>query len=204
MLTKPISSNLVAAVLVLVVMLGAYGWYLEPELAPKWAITMFIMPVCWGGIEFLKRTGARRRPNADLNDLRSAIAGAGLILAVALILDLAATLDFIDGSSGEISRRVMQAIIGIVLAIYGNSIPKRLAPSSETACEPSRMQSLQRFAGWTFVLAGLAYSIVWLTFPVERANSVSMLMVAASVVLVGVRCAWSVTTRKRGQPLAEF
>ena len=60
MLTKPIPTHLVAAVLVLVVTLGAYGWYLQPELAPKWAVAMFLLPVVWAAIELLNWPGARK------------------------------------------------------------------------------------------------------------------------------------------------
>ena len=137
----------------------------------------------------------------QLSSLRKPLIGAGLLLAASWSLAEAERLDFIDGN---ISERAMGVLLGVVLVIIGNFIPKTLEPLSAQQCEPSRKQSLQRFAGWAFVLAGLAHAIVWLTFPLERANSVAMLVVATSVALVAGRLAWLVMTRKPAQPSAEL
>lgn len=130
--------------------------------------------------------------------LRNSIIGAGLLLAASVSLAGAQWFEFIDHSFSE---RAMGVLLGIVLIICGNFIPKTLEPLATQRCEPSRLQSLQRFAGWTFVLAGLGYAIVWLTFPIDRANGVAMAIVATGLVLVAGRTAW-VAGRKRAQPNA--
>jgi len=126
-----------------------------------------------------------------------AIVTAGSILAVSVGLKyLVAT-----GTLDEIaSNRVMGAMIGIVLAISGNYIPKTLKPMSERQCNSSRWISLRRFAGWAFVIAGSSYSAVWLFAPVELTSVLSRYIVATCVLLVAVPFAWLIISRKRGQP----
>ncbi len=98
----------------------------------------------------------------------------------------------------------MGVILGLVLVIVGNFMPKNVEPSSEERCEPSAAQALQRFAGWTFVLAGVAYSLVWLVFPLRHASLVSTLTLAAAVLLVAARLLRAVLPRKSVRPPAEL
>lgn len=121
--------------------------------------------------------------------------GAGLILAAALSLKSLASFDVIDS---ETSKRVMQVLFGIILMISGNLIPK-----SDEQCGAAKGQSLRRFAGWTFVIAGLVYATVWLVAPLEIARIISLSVVAASVLLVTVPFAWMILASKRAQPPAE-
>jgi dipeptide/tripeptide permease len=127
--------------------------------------------------------------------------GAGLILAAALSLGLAEQLGVLDGGMSE---RAMGVFIGAVLVVCGNSIPKTLKPLAQEKCEPASEQALRRFAGWTFVLAGLGYAIAWLVVPLEWANLVATLIAAAAVGLVAARVLRAVLPRKRIQPPAEL
>ena len=195
---RPFSLNLMPVVLLLVVGLGGWMWYLQPVHAVKWAVTMFMLPAAWGVLEFAKKMGARRL-SAERSQLtlKGALMGAGLILMISLGVSLASTYGIIDGSA---SKRAMGVVLGLVLVVYANSIPKILTPLTAGKCDPAREQSFQRFAGWTFVLSGLAYSISWLLLPVETARTVAMLFVAAGVLLVGVRLLSSVMRHSRAQP----
>ena len=136
-------------------LLGGWMWYLHPENGSKWAVMVFLLPVAVGIWELVKRA----RSPSDEAQLRinRALTGAGLLLAAALALKLA---DAYDLLAGGMSDRAMGVILGIVVVIFGNSMPKTLEPLAKKGCEPSKTQALQRFAGWTFVLSGLAYSLV--------------------------------------------
>lgn len=129
--------------------------------------------------------------------MRSALIFAGLILAFSLGLTLAVSSDWIGSSTMQRAQGVMA---GLVLVIFANLVPKTLEPLSSTQCEPSRKQSLQRFTGWTLVLAGLGYSIAWLTFPIEQARIPAMGIVATGILLVAVRVAWTLMSRERTPP----
>ena len=100
-------------------------------------------------------------------------------------------------------ERAQGVMVGLVLAVCANLVPKTLEPLSTTRCEPSRKQALQRFAGWTLVLAGLGYSIAWLVLPLDQARIPAMSIVASGLLLVLARVAWTFMTSSGAQPPAE-
>ena len=87
--------------------------------------------------------------------------------------------------------RMTQVGIGVVLALYGNFIPKNATRSRGPACTPSRMQSLLRFGGWAFTLAGLGYAGLWAFAPVAVANAAAMPLVAAATAATAGYCGWA-------------
>ena len=95
----------------------------------------------------------------------------------------------------ETSKRAVQVAIGFLVVFSANLAPKTLEPLA-TACDPSRIQSLQRFCGWTLVLAGLGYSLVWLVAPIEHAGVSSMAILGAGVLLVAARYLWTFKGRE--------
>jgi len=127
------------------------------------------------------------------------------LVAAALILGISLGLKYFV-STGSIdvivSKRIMGAIIGLVLAIWGNFTPKALKPLSEKSCDSSRWVSLRRFAGWAFVVSGLSYSAVWLFAPMQYTAVISMTIVGASLVLVLTLMIWLIISRKRSRPHA--
>lgn len=50
---------------------------------------------------------------------------------------------------------------------------------------------MQRFTGWTLVLAGLIYSLCWLVAPLDVARVASTAAVATGLALVAARATWS-------------
>lgn len=131
--------------------------------------------------------------------IRNALILAGLILAFSFSLNQAVRYDWIAADTMERAQGVM---VGLVLVICANLVPKTLEPLSRR-CDSSRKQSLQRFAGWTLVLAGLGYSIAWLVLPVEQARIPAMSIVAAGLLLVLARVAWLFMSGSEAQPPAE-
>ncbi|MFQ5527557.1 MAG: hypothetical protein ACE5GX_15005 [Thermoanaerobaculia bacterium] len=85
----------------------------------------------------------------------------------------------------------MGVAMGLVLVIFANAAPKTLEPWAEARCGPAKSQAVQRFAGWTLVLAGLGYSLAWLTLPIDRVNARAMLIVVAGVLLVAGKVLWA-------------
>jgi uncharacterized membrane protein len=96
----------------------------------------------------------------------------------------------------QFPQRVTMAIIGAMLAFLGNAIPKTLTPMAATRCDPAKMQSLQRFAGYAWVITGLIFSLVWLFLPKPAAQPLSVMVVLFGTLAVAVRIAG----RKRFTP----
>ena len=113
--------------------------------------------------------------------IKGALIMAGLILALAFGLKLAANNGFIEASTTE---RAMGVVTGLVLVVFANFMPKNFGPLSESRCGPGMGQNLRRFAGWTLVLAGLGYAIIWLTLPIALAHIWAKVIVASGLVLV--------------------
>ncbi len=136
-----------------------------------------------------------------MRTIRGALVLAGVILAVPLVLALAVRSDLIANDTAE---RLRQVIMGMVLVISANVVPKMLKPLAEERCGASTTQAVQRFAGWTLVLAGLGYAVAWVILPIDRASVVATSIVAAGVVLVMARVLGAFMSKNRVQPPADL
>lgn len=91
-------------------------------------------------------------------DLKAGLAWAGGMIALALCAALARKLGYIDA---ETATRVT-AINGLMIAWFGNRMPKAFVPS---ACTRQAM----RIGGWSMVLSGLVYAALWAFAPLQVA-----------------------------------
>lgn len=103
----------------------------------------------------------------------------GIVLSLALI---ATTLSLTwAGKAGLIDAdlpvRITMALSCILIAFYGNAIPKALMRSADAI-------SARRFAGWSFVLTGIATSAIWILAPVDFAAEATLIIVGATALLV--------------------
>jgi uncharacterized membrane protein len=128
------------------------------------------------------------------HEIRRALWTAGALIGVALLLKWMSNTGAING---DVSERLIQVAIGVVLVVTANFVPKQLSKISEDGCEPSRRQSLQRFTGWAFVLAGIAYAIIWIAAPMDVAFVASVCVIGATMLLVLVPCVWLLLRRSR-------
>ncbi len=112
---------------------------------------------------------------------KGALITAGLLLALAFAANYAEGTGFFEPDTSD---RVMGVATGLVLVVFANFMPKNLGPLSESRCATSKGQNMRRFAAWTFVLAGIAHSLVWLTFSIPQAHIWGKVVVAAGMVLV--------------------
>ena len=93
--------------------------------------------------------------------------------------------------SSDLSRRLMGALLGLMVVVYANAVPKALAPLIRSRCDPAGEQALRRFTGWSFVLGGAAYAIGWIVAPMEVAYLVTASALGAALLLVAVRVSWA-------------
>jgi len=119
-------------------------------------------------------------------ELTHALVVAGLIIASALAAVGARRLGFVDDPL--LGARFVGIFTGLVLAGYGNVIPRRLVRYEPDSAKPARRQAAMRFAGWAFMLAGLANAMVWAFAPSAGMALWSMVPIAAALALVVLRC----------------
>jgi len=104
-----------------------------------------------------------------------------LILIVALALKFAAARHLV---SVDMPMRAIQILVGLMMALYGSAIPKKLPRFREG--DNGLVQSLQRTTGWLLTVAGLGYAAVWALVPLSEAAGWSMAVVGAAIALVAV------------------
>jgi hypothetical protein len=162
---------------------------LVPERRAIWLIAILAMPLLWIGAEATK---------CDKESIRYSIAGAALLVGLALAISAARALGLFGPDDSGIVLRLFGIVNGAILVFYGNVVPKRLVRYDPDAADPGRRRALLRFSGRVFVLAGLADVLVWLIAPVARAALWSMIPVAAGLALVAVRVLRSAYPQRSG------
>jgi hypothetical protein len=195
MVAKSALQHTAPALLVLSAMLAAGNWYLQPDRAWSWASSLLLIGGMALALLFVPRnkSDANRRTAGDA--IRSGVVFAGLMLAIALSLKLGMALGAI--SDADLARRATMVILGAFFAFTGNGMPKTLTPLAALQCDPARVQAFQRFAGWTWVLTGLAFAIVWLLLPLGLAKPVSVVLLMSGMLAIAVQLTWLRTTRRR-------
>ena len=116
-------------------------------------------------------------------DLRLGLVFAGLMIAIPLALKLATRFGWMN--AGDLPDRLLMVLIGAFIVVTGNAIPKRLSPRGR--CEPVEVQAFRRFAGWTWVLAGLALMLAWLVLPNAAADVVTFTVLPIGIGLIALR-----------------
>lgn len=88
------------------------------------------------------------------------LAWGGGVVAVALGATLARKLGHIDHDT---VKRLVFGMIGLMLAHFGNRLPKSVVPSL-------RARQAKRVAGWSLVLSGLVYAGLFVFAPIPVAT----------------------------------
>lgn len=106
------------------------------------------------------------------------LALAASIIAISLGLTWAAKTGAINA---DLPARITMALSGLIIAFYGNAIPKAFIRSANGI-------AARRFAGWAFVLSGLATAAAWALAPTDLAATISLATLGATVLLVLATC----------------
>lgn len=118
-----------------------------------------------------------------------------LLVAVVYLLT-AAMLDALRHRqvfSPEMVQRLSGILMGMVLIVSANAIPKRLVPLSRLSCDPAREQTLRRLGARVLLLGGVGYTLAFALAPIAMASTLAIGLLAPAVVAVAsitARCAW--------------
>lgn len=104
-------------------------------------------------------------------DVTAGFAWGGGIVALALAATLAHQLGVIGQDT---VLRVVIGVNGIMIAWYGNRMPKAVVPS---AC----VRQANRAAGWSMVLSGIVYAGLWAFAPIPVATWGGCIAVIAGI-----------------------
>ncbi|CAN5785814.1 hypothetical protein BH24ACI5_BH24ACI5_16800 [soil metagenome] len=129
------------------------------------------------------------------NRISVALALAALIIGSSLALAYARGQEMI---AAETARRVMQVMIGLMLAAYANVMPKELG-QWRSVDAAKRSQAAARVGGWSMTLAGLGYAALWAFAPIPFADVTGMVLIAAATIITLGYVAWTIVQCGRAQ-----
>jgi hypothetical protein len=108
---------------------------------------------------------------------------AGLIIAASIALALASP----EYVSDTLARRLLGGLLGVMVVLYANQVPKALTPLARLRCDPAKEQALRRFAGWALLVGGLGYATAWMFAPIASARLFAIAALGSALLLVVVR-----------------
>jgi hypothetical protein len=122
-------------------------------------------------------------------ELAWALAGAAILILLPLGAIAARTWGLVEDPGHDLPGRLYGIAAGLLVAAYGNIAPRKLVRFDPGSPRPARRQAAIRFSGWAFVLAGLANALIWaIVSPIDLAAMLSMVPLAAALILVLLRC----------------
>ena len=105
-------------------------------------------------------------------DILAGLICGGFLLLLALAAKFAHARGYIDA---DMTLRVI-AMNGLLIAYFGNQIPKKVAPNAAA-------RQAMRVSGWSMVLSGLVYAGLWAFAPISVAVTFGTGAVFAGVIL---------------------
>ena len=123
--------------------------------------------------------------NRFRRDLVPGLVTAAFMVAVPLLARIAARQGWTGAN--EVAARAPMAIVAAFIVATGNTLPKRLPPLRDEGVEGACNQSFFRFAGWTWVLTGLAFGLAWLFLPQDAAATATLVILPLGIALIAFR-----------------
>lgn len=111
-------------------------------------------------------------------DLIGSLGWAGGIIGIALVATFARQQGLVDGDA---VTRIVFTAIGLMVAWFGNRMPKRFVPSDQA-------RKVQRVGGWAMALSGLIYAGLWAFASFDIALWVGCGAVAAGLLVTTGYC----------------
>ena len=116
--------------------------------------------------------------NKDKKEIVLGLAWGGGIIALALLATLVRQLGYMDGDT---VTRLVIGVNGLMIAWYGNRMPKTLAPTATA-------RRVNRVAGWSLALSGLVYAGLWAFAPIPVAVAGGCAAVIAGIAVTAGYC----------------
>jgi len=110
----------------------------------------------------------------------------GFALAAAT-LAAAEKLGFLDAA---VVKRAMGLIIGVMIVVTGNFLPKARPLNAPGVNPAGPAAAAERFAGWTLVLVGIAYLVLFALAPLDQARKISSLLGIGAMIYIAASWAW--------------
>ena len=100
------------------------------------------------------------------------------IVVLALCATFARSQGYIDSETVD---RIVMGAIGLMVAWFGNQMPKRFVPTA-------RARQAQRVAGWSMAISGLIYAGFWIAAPKDVAVIGGSVAVLLGIAITALYC----------------
>jgi len=121
-----------------------------------------------------------------IRSVRAAVFGFIGLLGLVALFALARGMGVINAA---VTRRATGLLIGIMIVITGNLVPK-LRPLNSPSSNPAEAGAAERLAGWTLVLAGIAYIGLFAFAPLGYAARFSSFVGMGAIAVIAVNWTW--------------
>lgn len=204
MKSSSLKFNTASACIGVGIVLVLINWYARPENALAWtaALAMFgVMIVALrlsrsaarGVSGIVASAGSRDDDHAAGAEPTSAhrtpdrIAGAVILASIMMGVPLALTVARSYGLAvdDELPRRAVGVLIGLMIVVMGNAMPKNLPPLSG-GYDYTRQREFQRSAGRTWMVCGLTSALGWMALPIDYGATATVVPVVIAMALMVV------------------
>ena len=110
----------------------------------------------------------------------------GFALAAAA-LAVAQTVGYLEPT---VVKRAMGLIIGVMIVITGNFLPKTRPLNAPGVNPPGPAAAAERFAGWVLVLVGIAYVMLFVFTALDQARKISAILGIGAMIYISASWAW--------------
>ncbi len=186
---------LVASAMTLMLTLAAWSRVLGIDGASLRLLTGVAILALWGFVEW-RVPGQCPVPGSGAGVIRwhrAVFATIALYIAVRHGVRLGFELQYLDPEWVPVARRSLHVVAGGLMAVWGNYLPKLLSPWQPDE-EPFDWQRVHRFVGRACTIGGIGTMLMWVTLPIDRADTWEPAIVGSVVVLSLGRKLYSLAT----------
>jgi hypothetical protein len=185
MMTPKTQTIVAITIIVLTTIVAFVVMPMKPDGSATVLAGMLAFIIVWNATKYLTKRKCQKSDwlnSKTRHEILFAIILASLLLLGGISTTLAKELEIFDS---DLVKRILGVNIGLMLIVMGNYMPKKLTlGSGSCGCNHTKSSSTQRFVGWTLVLAGLFYAIVWLTVNLEHTSVVILFTFPAAIAVV--------------------
>lgn len=143
---------------------------------------MALFIVVWNGSKHLSKRKCGDWINSKArHEILFAIILASLLLLGSISATLAKELEIFEG---DLVKRIVGVNIGLMLIVLGNYMPKKITAKNCAGCACAKSLVMQRFMGWTFVLAGLLYASIWIFVDLDHTSSAVLFSFPVAITII--------------------
>ena len=159
---------------------------MKPDGSATVLVGMGVFIIVWNVTKHLTKRKCDDWINSKTrHEILFAIILASLLLLGGISTTLAKELDLFNS---DLTKRILGVNIGLMLIVLGNYMPKKLTGTDSCCTSISKSRSMQRFMGWTFVLAGIFYACIWIFVDLNRTSFLVLFAFPVSIaIMIGVR-----------------